>query len=49
MSKLEIESEMNNPERTFEVLVGGSTDASIFYDNTHARHEEEKEFDRLFG
>ena len=40
---------MHDPERTFEVAVGGKTDASIFYDNTHARHEEEKEFDRLFG
>ena len=48
-SKLEVESELNDPERTFEVVVGGHTDASIFYDNTHARHEEEKEFDRLFG
>ena len=48
-SKLEIESEMHDPERTFEVVVGGKTDASIFYDNTHARHEEEKEFDRIFG
>ena len=40
---------MHDPERTFEVVVGGKTDASIFYDNTHARHEEEKEFDRIFG
>ena len=48
-SKLEVESELNDPERTFEVVVGGCTGASIFYDNTHARHEEEKEFDRLYG
>lgn len=48
-SKLGVESEFHDPNKAFEVLVGGKTDASIFFDNTHARHAEEQEFDRLYG
>ena len=34
---------------TFEIALGGMTDASIFFDGAHAEKMEQDEFDRLFG
>ena len=34
---------------TFEITLGGKTDASIFFDGYHAEKMENEEFDKLFG
>ena len=34
---------------TFEIAIGGKTDASIFFDGHHAEKMENLEFDKLFG
>ena len=46
---IDAESHHSNLNRTFEILIGGQTGASIYFDPSHAEHEEQKEFDRLFG
>ena len=36
-------------ERTFEIAIGGSTDASIFFDKHHAIEVEHQAFEKLYG
>ena len=40
---------MKRSYETFEIPVGGKTDATIFFDEQHAEKMENEEFDRLFG
>ena len=37
---LEVASMKSDMNRTFEIAVGGQTGASIYFDTTHAEHEE---------
>ena len=36
-------------ERTFEIALGGRTDASIFFDKNHAKEVEHQAFEKLYG
>ena len=36
-------------ERTFEIAIGGNTDASIFFDKHHAIEVEHQAFEKLYG